>query len=93
MDAFSIACGFAGISPGYFWHSMDLREFLAVYEHYKTDWYKTKLIVNALGTEFALPWDDEIKAAAREANKPKYSKKQRLQVAAMLPGLFNKKTA
>lgn len=84
MDAFSIVVGFAGVSPGYFWRRMDWREFVAILEHYKTDWYKTKLIINALGTEFNLPWDDEIKARAAAANKPKYTAAQRLNVAAQL---------
>jgi len=79
MDAFRIACGFANISPGYFWRVMDLAEFEAIGLAYRESWEKTRRIVTALGVEMPLPWDNE--------NIPKYNSSQRLNIASQLSGL------
>ena len=79
MDAFRIACGFANISPGYFWRVMVLAGFEAIGLAYRKSWEKTRRIVTALGVEMPLPWDNE--------NGPKYNSSQRLNIASQLSGL------
>lgn len=84
MDAFSVACGFAGIDPGYFYSRMDLDEYEAIDRMYKESWEKARLSVLAMGGKFPLPWDNE----QTEGNK--FTKEQRLQAAANLNNILQK---
>lgn len=59
MDAFALACAFAGFDPGYFYHSMGLDEFEAVCHVWRESWEKTRLAVVAAGGKMKLPWDNE----------------------------------
>lgn len=87
MDAFAIAVGFAGISPAYFYDSLDMAEFEAIGQAYREDWEKARLPVLALGGEFKLPWDNLNKPAPKPA--PKYTPTQRANVASKLAEIMN----
>ena len=84
MDAFAIACGSMGISPRYFWDTMDFSEFEAIGQAYRETWEKARLTLLALGGNFPLPWDVE-------ANPVKYKAPQRAALSNQLKNILNGK--
>lgn len=84
MDAFTIVCGFAGISPDYFYYSLDFNEYLAIGEAYKNSWEQTRVIASAFGAEIKLPWDNQPAPKRPGQKKPKYNSAAALNVAAAL---------
>lgn len=84
MDAFALACGFAGFDPDYFYHHMDLDEFEAIGQTYRESWEKTRLQIAASGAKITLPWDGE-------TDTPQYTANERVSLASKLTEILKKR--